>query len=246
MTAVVILIILATLAGTFMLHGVGKARVNNAVFDVAALLTTAQLRAVSTGTPHYVFFHQTPDKHVRIHTLERPDLPPTITNWDMLDLTDGIDQALKFERPKPPPPPADPPNPPLPPDIVVPITRDQLVLSAGAGLDRGGLAFLDLDSTRIKRPLPAPFQAIALTTEATPATPDLPTPDLIAGCSFCVSVGEHTYGVLRFNANGTVEVETGEAPAGGVIAFASNGDEEEQLTPKLLTISAPAGAVTVF
>ncbi|MBN1205965.1 MAG: prepilin-type N-terminal cleavage/methylation domain-containing protein, partial [Myxococcaceae bacterium] len=37
MTAVVILIILATLAVTFMVYGVGKARVNNAVFDVAAL-----------------------------------------------------------------------------------------------------------------------------------------------------------------------------------------------------------------
>jgi type II secretory pathway pseudopilin PulG len=246
MTAVVILIILATLAGTFMLYGVGKARVNNAVFDAAALLTTAQLRAVSTGTPHYVFIHQSPDMQIRIHTLERPDLPPAITNWDTLDLTDGIDQALKFERPKPPPPPTDPPEPPPAPDIIVPITRDQLVLSAGAGLDRGGLAFLDLDSTRIKRPLPAPFQAITLTTEATNGTPNEPTPEMIFGCNFCVSVGEHTYGVLRFNANGTVEVETGEAPAGAVIAFASNGDDEEQLTPKLLTISAPAGAVTVF
>ncbi|MBN1205738.1 MAG: prepilin-type N-terminal cleavage/methylation domain-containing protein, partial [Myxococcaceae bacterium] len=181
MTAVVILTILGTLAVTFMVYGVGKARVNNAVFDVAALITTAQLRAVSSGTPHYVFFHQTPDKRLRIQTLERPDLPPLIPDWNVLDLSNGIEDALEFERALPPPGVGT--------ELVPPPTRDQLTLGVGSGLDSGGLSFLDLDSTRIQRPLPAPYQAISLHSDASNGTPDIPTGDLIAGCNFCVDVG---------------------------------------------------------
>src|SRR5690349_19441529 len=57
MAAVVILIILSALAATFMVYGMGRARMNNAVFDVAALINSAQLRAISRGTPHYIFIH---------------------------------------------------------------------------------------------------------------------------------------------------------------------------------------------
>jgi hypothetical protein len=52
--------------------------------------------------------------------------------------------------------------------------------------------------------------------------------------------------VLRFNADGTMEVLTGNAPSGAVLAFAPNTDDEKGFTPKLLTISAPAGATVVF
>ena len=73
MTAVVIVIILAALAVTYMVYGMGKARMNNAVFDVAAMINGAQLRAISRGSPHYIFIHQTPDNRVRLLLLERPD-----------------------------------------------------------------------------------------------------------------------------------------------------------------------------
>ncbi len=54
------------------------------------------------------------------------------------------------------------------------------------------------------------------------------------------------YGVLRFNTDGTMEMMTGGAESGGVIAFMPNTSEERGFEPKLLTISAPAGAVHTF
>ncbi|WP_224244694.1 pilus assembly FimT family protein [Hyalangium gracile] len=237
MTAVVILIILAALAVTFMVYGMGKARMNNAVFDVTAMINSAQLRAISRGSPHYIFIHQTPDNRVRILLMERPDAPPVIPNWNTLDLTQEPDVVLAFTR--------------ILPDNSVetrnaPI-HDQLVLGAGSGMDSGGLAFLDLDSTRITKPLPAPFSAIAMSTPTvTPSELNKPTQNLAAGCNFCVSPSGRPYGVLRFNADGTMQVMTGDAVSGAVIAFAPNTDDEKGFTPKLLSVSAPAGAAVVF
>lgn len=222
MTAGVILLILSALALTYGVYGRGRARMNNAVFDMAALISTARLRAISHGTPQYLFIHQTPESRVRIHTVERPDAPPAITNWNALDLSQGIGAAIHGQE------------------------RDTLVLSAGTGLDSPSLRFLDLDSPRLGRPLRAPFQAIALTSPASDGPPDLPTDELMAGCNFCVGTGGSAYGVLRFTPHGTVEVMTGNAPAGAALAFAPGGEGEEQFTPRLLTVSAPAGAITVF
>jgi prepilin-type N-terminal cleavage/methylation domain-containing protein len=238
MSAVVILIILSALAATFMVYGMGRARMNNAVFDAAALINSAQLRAVSRGTPHYIFLRQTADGRVRIHLLERPDAPRlSPAQWAALDLSEGPEKALEF-------------NNTLPDGTVVvsnALARDQLVLGSSIGPDSGGLAFLDLDSTRIRKPLPAPFRAIPLTTTASSANPDMPTSDLMAGCNFCINPsGEEPYGVLRFNSDGTMEVLTGNAPSGAVIAFAPNTRNETGIDPRLLAVSAPAGTTVVF
>lgn len=223
MAAVVILIILSALAATFMVYGMGRARMNNAVFDVAALINSAQLRAISRGTPHYIFIHQTADGRVRIHLLERPDAPRlSMAQWAALDLSQGPAAAVNA------------------------LSRDQLVLGSSTGPDSGGLAFLDLDSRRIGRPLPAPFRAIPVTTAVTPGDPDMPTPDLMAGCNFCINPSGEPYGVLRFNSDGTMEVLTGNAPSGAVIAFAPNTRNETGIVPKLLAVSAPAGSTVVF
>jgi prepilin-type N-terminal cleavage/methylation domain-containing protein len=237
MTVVVILIILSALAAAFMVYGMGTARMNNAVFDVAALINSAQLRAVSRGTPHYIFIRQAADGRVRIHLLERPDAPRlSPAQWAALDLTQGPEKALEF-------------NHTLPDGTVVisnALSRDRLVLGSSIGPDSGGLAFLDLDSSRISRPLPAPFRAIPVTTAATPSDPNMPTPDLMAGCNFCINPTGEPYGVLRFSTDGTMEVMTGNAPSGAVIAFAPNTRNETAVIPKLLTVSAPAGSTVVF
>jgi hypothetical protein len=235
MTVVVIIIILASLAASYMIFGMGKARMNNAVFDATAMINGAQLRALSHGSPHYVFIHQTGNR-VRLQVLERPDVGPTVT-WSALNLALGPEVALAFDRVKP--------------DgtferVNAPI-RDELVLGDGGGVGTSGLAFLDLDSPRIRKPLPAPFSAISLTTPLFTATPlDKPSQNLLAGCNFCIDSAGHPYGVLRFNADGTMEVLTGNAPSGAVLAFAPNTDDEKGFAPKLLTISAPAGATVVF
>jgi len=236
MTTVVILIILSALAGTYMIYGMGKARMNNAVFDATALINGAQMRAISRGSPHYVIIDQTPDSRVRIHVVERSEDLPTL-NWGALDWTKELTVALAFTRTQP--------------DGTVMLVnapvRDELVLGDGAGVSGNGLAFLDLDSSLIRRPLPAPFNTLAIATPLiTPSEEDKPTGDLMAGCNFCVNPSGHPYGVLRFNADGTVQVMTGNAPSGAVIAFASNVPSEQGVAPKLLTVSAPAGATTVF
>ncbi|WP_224361584.1 pilus assembly FimT family protein [Hyalangium versicolor] len=236
MTAVVILIILAALSVSFMVYGMGKARMNNAVFDVTAMINGAQLSAVSRGSPHYVFIYQT-GNDLRIQVLDRPDWPwPVGWDWANVDLSNGPDAALAFTRQL---------EDGTVQNLNAPI-RDQLVLSAGSGMDAGGLAFLDLDSGRIRKPLPAPFSAIALTSTATANPLDKPTHDLLAGCNFCVAGAGTPYGVLRFNADGTMRVMTGIAPSGAVIAFAPNTEDETGFAPKLLSISAPAGATVVF
>jgi len=237
MTVVVIVFVLAALAGLSGAYGLGRARMNNAVFDVAALSTSAQLRAISRGAPHYLFVRQTADGRLRVHLIERPDSPPlSPSQWASLDLTQGPGKALEFTRT-------------LPDGTQVQsnaLLRDQVVLGSSTGPDSGGLAFLDLDSQRIQRPLPAPFSAVALTTAATPTDVDRPTRDLMAGCNFCINPAGEPYGALRFNPDGTMEVVTGNARSGAVIAFAPNTRNEAEIAPKLLTVSTPAGAVVIF
>lgn len=244
MAAVAILAILMSLA-TVGLRYAGTARMNNAVFDVAAIMNTAQLRAISRGAPHYIFIHQpfqntTQPGRVRVLMIERPDEQPTL-NWQNLDLTLGVAKALAFT-----------PASGVPQDAAV---RDRIELGTtwtepgNSQPDNASfVGFLDLDSSRIRKPLPAPFGAISMTTTVQ-AIPNLniPSLDLMVGCNFCVNPsGDEPYGVLRFNADGTMQVLTGNARSGGVIAFAPSTREERDVNPRLLTISAPAGAVVVF
>jgi prepilin-type N-terminal cleavage/methylation domain-containing protein len=240
MTAVAIVAILASLAVTYMMYGMGKARMNNAVFDATALISGAQLRAMSHGTDHFVFISQSASNRTRIQVLEMRDPPPlTPANWNTLDLSAGPEAALTFTRTLP--------DGTL--QTVKPSTRDELVLGVhdADGLSSGGLAFLDLDSTRIRKPLPAPFSAIAITTPSvTPSNVNQPTQNLMAGCNFCVNSSGFAYGVLHFNADGTMDVVTGNAESGAVIAFAPDTEDEKGFSPKLLTISHPAGAAVVF
>lgn len=236
MAAMAIVAILAALSVTFMLYGGGRARVNNAVFDLAALCSAAQLRALGQGVPHYLVLHQDAQGRLRAALLERPDAQPALT-WSALDLTQGPEVALAFERTRPDGT-RETVNAPL---------RDVLTLGASTGPDSGGIAFLDLDSARLRRPLPAPFNTIALTTPAfTPAELEQPSRELLAGCSFCVEGVGLPYGVIRFNTNGTVELPTSAGGSGGALALMPNTLDETHFAPRLLSISAPAGAVRVF
>jgi hypothetical protein len=238
MAAVAIVLVLAALAGLSGVYGLGRARMNTAVFDMAALISQGQLRAMSRGAPHYLFLHQAADGRIRVQLLERPDSPSlSSTQWASLDLTQGPGKALEFTRTRPDGT-QEPSNA---------LVADQLVLGSGTGPDSGGLAFLDLDSQRIQRPLPAPFSTLVLTTSAAATDVDRPTEDLLAGCNFCINPsGSEPYGALRFNPDGTLEVMTGSARTGAVIAFAPNTRTEADIAPRLLAVSAPAGAAVVF
>jgi hypothetical protein len=156
-------------------------------------------------------------------------------NWDALNLTNGPEEALAFQ-----------PNGAATPTNA--FNRGTVGLGIGTGAERRDVAFLDLDSQRIRGLLRPPFNTISLTTTATAAPLDLPSGDLLTGCNFCVPGGGEAYGVLRFNADGTMQVMTNTANArtGAAIAFAPNTDDETAVTPRLLVVAAPAGATVVF
>jgi len=253
MTAVAIVAVLASLAVTVMVYGTGRARMNNTVFDLQALMTTAQLSALSRSATHYVIIYRDPLGQIQSVLMERPDAPPAV-DWDDLDLahvpgTPGVPTSgqegpfnspdLFFQR--------------IGPGNVVeqvpPLELDRLKMAMASGPDSGGVAFLDLDSARIRRPLPAPFNNIPLATPAftPPDGTELPSTSLLAGCSFCIENSAGVpYGVIRFNSDGTVEMVTGDAESGGVIAFMPNTTDENRFQPKMLIISAPAGATQTF
>jgi prepilin-type N-terminal cleavage/methylation domain-containing protein len=46
----------AAMAGTAMIYGTGRAALNNAAFEISALVSIAQMRAANTGRPHYIAF----------------------------------------------------------------------------------------------------------------------------------------------------------------------------------------------
>lgn len=246
MTATVILIIMMALA-VGLLSGAGKARMNNAVFDVAALISAAQMRAVSSGVPHYILIHWPPargsaNSYLRVHMLERPDepgpggVPLTPAWWDSLNLTNGPEEALGFQ-----------PNGAA--TATRAFNRGTVGLGVSTGPDQRDVAFLDLDSQRVGGLLRPPFNTISLDTTAQASPLDLPTADLMAGCNFCVNPGGgEPYGVLRFNADGTMQVMTNRdnARTGAAIAFAANTNDEQSVTPRLLVVAAPAGATVVY
>ena len=247
MTAAVILIILMALA-LGMLSFAGRARMNNAVFDVASLISAAQMRAVSSGVPHYILIHRPPardvsDSYLRIHILERPDEPGPggvavdTAFWNGLNLANGPAQALAFQ-------------PDGAPTATNAINRGTVGLAISTGPDRRDVSFLDLNSGRVRGLARPPFNNILLDTPVEASPLDLPSPDLLAGCNFCVNPsGTEPYGVMRFNADGTMQVMTGDPNpprTGAAIAFAPNTADEQAVVPRLLVVSAPAGATVVY
>jgi hypothetical protein len=219
---------------------------NNAVFDVAALINAAQLRALSSGVPHYILIHWEPppagnpnQRWTRIRLLERPDEPGpggVPIDWNALDLTNGPEVALAFQ----------PTGAPTPTNAFL---RGSVVLGVGSGPDRTGLSFMDLNSNRVRGLVRPPFTAVSLHTDTAASPLDSPSPDLMAGCNFCVNPSlSEPYGVLQFNADGTMQVMTGppSARSGAAIAFAPSTQNETGIVPKVLVVSAPAGSTVVF
>ncbi len=245
MTAVAIIAVLAALAVTLMVYGVGRARMNNASFELAAMMAAAQMSAPNRGVPNYLILYQRPGGPLRVALIDRPDSPAlSAADWGNLDLshlagleTNPADSTtLTYQR-----------NTDAGvPESVQPVLLDQLELAVSSGVDSGGISFLDLDSNRIERPLPRPFNTIPLESSGTAADLDQATPDLLAGCSFCVSANGVAYGVLRFNTNSTVEILTGPSRAGGSIAFMPSTQSERGFAYKLLVISAPSGIVHTY
>ncbi|SEU24887.1 hypothetical protein SAMN05443639_111148 [Stigmatella erecta] len=234
LTVVAILGLLAALASTAIFYGMGRARMSNTLFDISAMMSVAQLRAISHGTPHYVIFHRNEQGRLRASLVERPSADDSGIDWNNLNLSNGLGEALAYTE-------VDP---------VTGVTtvnnafeREFITLASGSGPDEGGINFLDPDAEDIT--LPAPFSAIEATTAFNASPIDQPTTELRAGCTFCISGGGADYGVIRFNSDGTVTMRTG-PEMGGLLSFMSNTAEGKDVGYKLLVISAPAGVIRVF
>lgn len=87
MIVVAIIGVLATLAGTALLYGTRRARLQNAAFEIQSMFSVAQMRAASSGYPNYVIFYDTGSK-VGVAQLERKtnaNLDWTTVNPDNLE-----------------------------------------------------------------------------------------------------------------------------------------------------------------
>nr|AYM52272.1 hypothetical protein [Stigmatella aurantiaca Sg a15] len=236
LTVVAILGIMAALASTAIFYGLGRARMSNTLFDLSALISVAQLRAISHGTPHYVVVYRTEQGRLRATLVERANPDDSDIDWTNLDLSVGLSKALAFNL-------IDPTT--GVPTLTDASERDSVTFASGSGPDEGGINFLDPDAPGVLKPLPAPFSAIVPTTAFNASPLSEPTSELLAGCTFCISGGGSSYGVIRFNADGTVTMRTGPA-AGGLLSFMSNTEEGKDVGYKMLVISAPAGVTRVF
>ena len=174
---------------------------------------------------------------MRVLLLERPDDDTRSGSWKALDLNQAPEEELAFTGTTGRTAPGDPRR----------YIRDQLVLSASTG--RSGVAWpsCDLDSPRIHHvPAGALQRHLAQLAAATPQ-PEPAHTGSVGGLQLLYRLAGHPYGVLRFNPDGTMEVMTGNAPIGGVIAFAPNTATRSATSlPRLLIVSAPAGAAVVF
>ncbi|MDC0713059.1 prepilin-type N-terminal cleavage/methylation domain-containing protein [Stigmatella sp. ncwal1] len=242
LTVIAILGVMAALASTAIFYGMGRARVSNTLFDLSALMSVAQLRAISHGTPHYLVIYRLNQTRLRASLVERQTPDDSDIDWGNLDLSDGLGAALAYNE-------TDPDT-----GVVTlrnAIERDTITLASGSGPDEGGINFLDPDAEGVIRDLPAPFSAIKPTTPLfNPPALNEPTTELLAGCTFCINGNGADYGVIRFNADGTVTMRTGGAnptrEPGGVLSFMSNTAEGKDVGYKLLVISTPAGVTRVF
>lgn len=135
MVAVAILGILAMLAVTVMVYGAGRARLNNAAFEVTSMLSVAQIRATSTGVPHYAVFFQE-GATSGVYLLERPDEGLPALNWTTEDISNELEKVGGR-------------------------VRDRILLASS---DTAAVDFAVLDGATLPiAKLPEPFTAIPLT-----------------------------------------------------------------------------------
>jgi prepilin-type N-terminal cleavage/methylation domain-containing protein len=223
MVVVAIVGILATMAVVELLYGTGRARLNNATWEISALSSVAQMRAAARGFPNYIVFYEADGETGVLH-LEREERSG-IANlvWNTVDPLDPDTFVGTVIPPAP-----------------VPTVRvhDRLRFSGPWG--RRGMRFESLAGFSLAaRP---PYWAIS----TTPAGAS----GLMAACSFCEAGGNGSFlGAIRYAPDGTVSIETGPgAPlsmGGGAVALATDSADEAG-HPRLIAFSMPTGAVNVI
>ena len=219
MVVVAILGILATLAVTQVLYGSGRARLNNATWEISAMSSVAQMRAASRGTTNYLVFYETKDE-TGVFRLERREVGGVaVPPWTSIDphpekIYDSAGGAALDVR-----------------------VDDRIKLSGTNGWQRGGVRFENLGVFGAPKP---PFGAIPLKPSGASG--------LMAACNFCIAgSGGSFIGAVRYGSDGRVSLATTGAGGlgGGAVALAADRSDEAGL-PRLIAISVPSGAINVI
>lgn len=220
MVVVAIIGILAALASVALIYGTGRARLNNASFEIASLSSVAEMRASSTGKAEYLVFY---DKgagaahEAGVMLLEREErngIAPL--DWTTVDPTDEGTLGGGY-------------------------VADRIRLTSPSnGFSRGAVNWgKKTDFDFLGATLPAPYSAIPL--QATGGS------GLLAACSFCQAGGNGTtLGVIRFNSDGLHRIVTTDKGAFGGFVILQNEAGGEVHMPKLIAFSMPSGAVNVI
>ncbi len=136
MTTVAIIGILASLAVAASIYGTGRARLNNATFEITAMASVAQIRAQSHGTPHYLVIYEAGENRgVVLGTRDERTGGLAAMDWSTFD--------------------------PLDTDTLGGTIVDHLRLASTSFFEGNTVAFAGL--TNFDAELPRPFRAISMT-----------------------------------------------------------------------------------
>jgi prepilin-type N-terminal cleavage/methylation domain-containing protein len=221
MVVVAIIGILAAMAVVEVLYGTGRARLNNATWEISSLSSVAGMRATSRGLPNYVVFYESGNETGVLHfeRQERSGIPKLV--WNNVDPLDPDTLAGTV-------------TPPLPRVRI----HDRIRFAGTIGWERGGVRFERLAGFPLMRP---PYAAI----RAEPAGGS----GLMAACTFCqAGANGSVLGAIRYASDGSATIETGPEAArlaGGAVALAVDR-ADEAAHPRLIAFSVPTGAVNVI
>lgn len=217
MIVVAILGILGAMAATAMVYGSGRARMDNSTFEVAAMLSTGQVRATSTGVPHYAIFFQEGDTR-RLILLERRDNDPVgPVDWTTVSLADNVQAAGG-------------------------IVRDRM--NFGRETETASVSFADLElatSPIQPNPLPQPFSAIQIKRGGAATELGRACSFCVDGGGGSRGVIRfEPDGTVRMLTGGA------QSAAGGVIGFTPDTERQRNIVTRMVAISVPSGIYRVF
>jgi prepilin-type N-terminal cleavage/methylation domain-containing protein len=245
MVVVGIIGVTAALAGFAMSGANQRARLGNIMHQTTALISVAQMRAVTHSVPQYLVVWQNANQDPKVNAsggvllLHRPELPLDGNPYRAWKDVDPVMLATDEL--------ANKPDYFFPAKLtldVFPQPEVEIIENHFLPLSEG-VSFKGLSQTMIPgKPFlttsfPAPFSAIEIKGAGSMG--------LLEACSFCFNVPGGIMGVIRFDPDGSVAFEEMGTTNlfGGSLAFAIQRAGEQPST-MVLAISRPAGAYRIY
>jgi prepilin-type N-terminal cleavage/methylation domain-containing protein len=223
--------VLAAAAGAGVIYGMGKIKASNAMFDVAAVFSIAQMRATSKNHPHYVIFWEKPvgttfERGLRIVMRRKSEPAAPAVDWNTVDVTDMAPLGSTILMGGVP---------------AASLVRD-IDLSVSAKVY---LYPISNFTTAMTGKLPAPFNGFNFLAAGGAATAGVYDTNLMKACTFCVASTAIARGVIEYGTDGWARMITGGNMNGGAVALASIGFGEKP-SAKVIAVATPAGNIKTF